>query len=567
MLKPILALMQRELRSMLRRVKTVILLSLMCGVVFLMTLEIWPSKEYETWFQIAQMSKGYMSMVMGISFFGACLFMPGITAPTLVIERETRTWDMLSLTLINPMGIIIAKMLSTVCVFLLMFIGMLPFLAVIFFLIGIDYVQLLICLYILFLIVMTSASLGLLASAYCNTTTRAISRSYVLMLLNLGLGYIFVMFIYSIVQMLLTQDPLVLEKIFSSMTPAYSSFSMLYLSLLNINMPAFMGSTYLVEHTIFQGVIIAVALYLTWRRVRRPVRPPIAKKKEGMRQQIIAGEPLPLPPGFKPVPDKMNPVLYREIYWGLDVKKRVYFGFVLIMLLVSSSMLFSYFKYDMEIQGALYAVISINLAMSSLFCVSNFANIFTKDDELKNLDMIKMTLISPRDIVWGKIRAGIRVLNRFLIISFCLNVIFINPFFEHSNYSWSYSRSVYMMTAGHGTIWVCGMLCIQVAALASVLCKRTTTAVVTAYAMAGMLYFGVIMFMALFTRGGISEELAIFLSPAFGLYAIPEIREFENHPFIFWGIHSAIYCGVAYMVYHITLSWYTERYKNAIGEQ
>ncbi len=563
----ILALMQRELRSMLRRVKTMILLVIMCSCVFMLTMEMWPSKSYETWFGIASMSKAYMSMVLGVSFFGACLFMPGITAPTLVIERETRTWDMLSLTLINPLGIIIAKMLSAVCVFLLMFIGMLPFLAVIFFLIGIDYVQILICLYVLFLIVMTSAALGLFASAYCNSTTRAISRSYVLMILNLGLGYLLVLLFYALVQFVLTKDPMTIENTFSSMSPAFATFPMIYLSLMNINMPAFMGSSYLLEHTIMQVSIIVVALLLTWWRVRRPVRPPVAKKKEGMRQLIVEGEPLPLPPGFKPVPDRMNPVLFREIHWGLDIRKRVYAGFVLIMLLVSGSMLYSFSKYDMEIQGALYAIVSINLAMFSLFCVSNFANIFTKDDELKNLDMIKMTLITPRNIVWGKIRAGIRVLNRLVLISLCINAIFLNPYFNHDHYSWTYAKSVYMMVAGHGTIWVCGMLCIQLAALASTLCKRTTTAVVSAYAMTGMMYFGFFMFIMLFTRSGFPEEIGVFLSPLFGVYVIPEINEFKHSPYLFWSIHAALYCGIAFLIYHITLSWYTERYKKAIGEQ
>ena len=143
-----------------------------------------------------------------------------------------------------------------------------------------------------------------------------------------------------------------------------------------------------------QVIIIVVSLVLTWLRIRRPVNPPVAKKKKGVKGPVIPGEPLPLPPGFKPVPDAMNPILFREINWGIDIKKRIYVGFALVIGLIAAMMLYSHLKYDLEMQVILYTLISVNLGLLSLFSVSNFANIFTKGDELKNLDMLKMTLIT-----------------------------------------------------------------------------------------------------------------------------------------------------------------------------
>ena len=348
------------------------------------------------------------------------------------------------------------------------------------------------------------------------------------------------------------------------MSPAYSTIAMISLSVGNISSPMFSTNDYLLNHTVMQVIIIAVSLVLTWLRIRRPVNPPVAKKKKGVKGPVIPGEPLPLPPGFKPVPDAMNPILFREIHWGIDIKKRIYVGFAVVIGLIAAMMLYSHLKYDLEMQVILYTLISVNLGLLSLFSVSNFANIFTKDDELKNLDMLKMTLITSHDIVSGKIQAGIRIINRLVLLNFCLTVGFLNPWFDHKQSGWDYGDSLYAVFAGHGTLWMCGVLCVHVAAFASVMCKRTTTAVVTAYAIMGMLYIGNVIGLAMMSLGSSPEEIIVFASPLLGFYLIPEINEFNDMPYLIWAIHTALYCGVSYFLYQMTQARYAAKRFNEL---
>lgn len=523
---PVFALIRRELIAQLRRGKTLLMLMLLLCPLMAFCLLIWPGR-HTGWSEIGMISRGYVSLVFGFMFAGAALFMPGIAATSIVLEREQRTWDMLYLSGLTPWGIVLGKFLSVVGLYIMMMIAAMPVLYSVMFMVGVDMTQILLALYIVMLTLMTCAALGMLSSAYCRTTTRAISRGYSFMLLNMGLAYMFGALLYGLLSLLVINDTVenVIEATFVNAVGEYSSafmtVTMMYRVLMDGYVPGMLTVDLVVVHTLVQLTVTVVSLVLVRRRISRPERPQVVKKRAG-RSAVTAGG-IALPPGFKPVPDRMNPVLFREIHWGLALNRRSYITYFALMVAVAGILGFLNVEVDFPIPEALMTVVYLNLMLMSLMVTSNMAGAFTKEDDLKNHDMLKMTLVTPRQVVHGKIRGGLRIVNRLCLSSFVVCAVFLIPgVFDHNIYGSTYGESVCAYFVGHWMIWICGVFCVVLAAIGSILSKRTTTGIMASYSFVLMLYFGLAVFvqmmygawvMAFGWVSGISEEYIWATSP------------------------------------------------------
>ena len=395
------ALLKREFITQLRRKKTLGLLLLITLGIFFCILDLWPSSGSN----IQTSARRAQELLMIISLFvggGAVLFVPGIAATTLISEREQNSWDMLSLTLIGPWKIVCAKLICSVGVYLLLIIGVAPFATSVFFIVGVDLFYVFYTYYIIVLGIITFASLGLMASAYQRTTTRAITHSYFYAAANLGLGYCIVFVCYAIVLMFLNPSISRISQLESAVNiPISFSTVVMFIS----SVDAFRGnmtSRYTVlfgYHTLMQLSTILLALYLTKRRITRPTDNVVASTKvKPTTNKIKWYRPTS---AFIPIPTKMNPLRFREIRFGIAIKRKNYWAVLILMLFVSSMSAYSHFRLGMRMKEIFALTFCINLGLLTLFTLTSMANIFTKEAELKNLDMLKMTLLTPRAIVWG----------------------------------------------------------------------------------------------------------------------------------------------------------------------
>ena len=130
---PAWSLVKRELLSTLRGARAFLLLLLFVSSAVVYAWLRWP--ESEGTFEFA----GYLSRDMmkdfSILLFVACtLFVPAFSAGSIVLERERATYDFLRMSLIRPMGIVFAKLLNAMGLFLLVLVGLAPAISVSFFL-------------------------------------------------------------------------------------------------------------------------------------------------------------------------------------------------------------------------------------------------------------------------------------------------------------------------------------------------------------------------------------------------------------------------------------------------
>ena len=569
------ALLKREFVTQLRRKKTFLLLILLALCIFPFMLEIWPSR-YTSIRDSARTAQGLLMIMSLFVGAGVILFVPGIAATTLVSEREQNTWDMLSLTLIGQLKMVVAKLVYSIGLYVLLIIGIAPFAATVFFIVGVDVFSVLSTCYTISLGIITFASMGLMASAYQRSSTRAITHSYIYTALNLGLGYLIFIVLYGLAFMIFDPEITRMSQVESRLdieaTVWASSFAMFIGSV-----STFMGGGFpnfnklLLYHSIMQVSIITLSLYLTARRLARPVKVVIAPGKDKPAKKKLMS---PVPTSdFVAIPNMANPIRFREIHFGIAMKRKGYWILLLLMMSVSGTLAYCHFRVDMPMDVIFAFTFCVNLGLVSMFTLTNMASIFTKETELKNLDMLKMTLISSRAIVWGKLGAGMRVMNRLVLFSLAANSWFLLPrFFNHESRDWSYKESFFSFWAGHGTLWLCGVLCVLFGGLASVYCKKTPAAVVASFGMVSMLYFGITFcLIAIIENGGfggswqtkqaIMEYIVVFTSLPIGLLFMQVEEPFRDAPFYYWSLQMLLYSIVA-MVSYVLIQYYylTRRY-------
>jgi len=118
---------------------------------------------------------------MTLVLLTAVAFMvPGLTALSVVGERERQTLHLLQITQITPFRIVVGKLLSSVSYFLLLILAVIPLLGLPLAFGAIGIVDVLVVLAMLILVVGTQASLAIWVSSRARSNRGAVALSYVL---------------------------------------------------------------------------------------------------------------------------------------------------------------------------------------------------------------------------------------------------------------------------------------------------------------------------------------------------------------------------------------------------
>jgi len=262
-------------------------------------------------------------------------------------------------------------------------------------------------------------------------------------------------------------------------------------------------------HFLFQCVISTGAFAIAWARLRRPLEPflpPPARITPGaksafrnlLRDRVL--ESAQRPGQAAPIVDGANAVQVRESRAGLGrgtlAPRRSLCLFVLFVLnlvfaftaFTKDSILDSSYDFAGEVSMAFLCnglfVCGIVSIISSGVLVSEW--------EGHTLDALRMTGLTPREIVRGKGAAALRVAA--LLIPFSIAGQFVAALLlPNADGSFRASGMAYL------TMLLCVGLTLVVAMLASVLVRRTATAVALALALASAIIGGPAMVYGIFT--------------------------------------------------------------------
>ncbi len=501
---PAWSLVRRELLTTLRGVRAFLLLLLFVSGAVVYAWMRWP--ESDGTFQYA----GYLSRDMmkdfTIALFLACtLFVPAFSAGSIVLERERSTYDFLRMSLIRPSGIVFAKVLNAVGLFFLVLIGLAPAISVSFFLIGVDPVQMGQALAVIVATTLACAAVGVLSSALFNRTLLAMGASYAGVILLMIGPLIFSYFAAAVVYFFINVRSVFgfMDQVAVVLSPIVTIRTVLGSSINGGGMGGMQFALSLCYQAAFALSCLGGACYL----VRRPVRPlkveterPIDDQAALMHRRVswpfYLIDPLRRK---KPIEDGRNAMLVREMRWGMFNR-----GTTLIRLFYCAFVVYFFAgavaSTDARSLDTMGRWMLVQIAMTIVAAPALTANVFTKEHELRNIDMLRMTLLRPGEIILGKLFAlciSVAPLVVAAVFS-CLPLILIG------------SRNWTMLGLGYGTLLVCVLHSISLALAASFVTQRTSVALVLGYVLSLISFVGLWFAAAAL---GIGEDLASLLSP------------------------------------------------------
>jgi len=501
---PAAALVRSELMTSLRRTRSFLILAVFVGAGIFIVVGNWPRNVPLN--EVAFYSRQMFEIVTVSLMVGAALFVPALAAGAIVVEKERQTFDLLALTLIRPSGIVMAKLLNSVGFFILLIVSCLPVMGVCFFLIGLDWTEIVRSFATILLTTVTLAVIGIMCSALCRRTFLAIICSFLGMLAFMICAPLWLIAII---------DWILFEDIFKWFIENVSPFGLMlenYRSLWDA-----------VPGLVYQLTVIAVCWRMTLRVLRRPPKPPKvpgekpiddprALKRRRRTFPFYLIDPLRRK---KPIGDRGNPMLAKEMRWGMmnrsTVLVRVFYTALVIYSFGSTAVMIMSLGSGMT---AAAGWLLVELALTVIVAPALMANALTKEYELGNMDMLRTTLLTPTQIVLGKLCAGAVTLAPIVLAALCSCL----PLLIVIRMQWD------LLFTAHVTLLVCCFVSLSLGLFASLLTRRTTTALVLTYLFSSMTFIGMTFVMVfvcdqwLDMRSSDYERFVFFLSPivAFG---------------------------------------------------
>ncbi|MCP4644550.1 MAG: ABC transporter permease subunit [bacterium] len=517
-----MAIVRRELLTSLRKRWSFVCLLLFAISAILGVLAVWPH-DNTLLRDASSASTGILFALTAVLMGGCALFIPSLAASTLTSEKEQDTFEMLTLTLVRPSGIVAAKLMNALGFYMILVVAVAPVVATTSFLVGVDWAQLFGVLYVVLLTATTCSMIGLLCSGLFRHAFAALTVSYIGM-------------------MAFIMGPMVAFRTLgffwrSGMLGSVLSGGFYIGSPVTELQAVLMGQMTafrLAMGTLYHAAIILACFALVLRSLRRtPKMKAVSTEKPIDDTAVLKARRNTFPYYLldpmkrkKPIEDERNPMMVRELRWGLlgqesRMVRAFYLTFILMFFagigLVAGSMNQSYGVW------VLFQLVIVALAAPALL-----GNAVTKEYELGNIDMLRMTLMRPEDVVNGKLLAGL--LSIAPVVGAC-----ILSTLPVGLTAWFWGDRMTAVWAGYPTLLVVAWLSLTISMFMSTLCRRTVLAMILTYLASFAVFIGatvmygpvlmgynILLSLLGFPRmsfGGV-ERFVVFLSPFTGYYAI-----------------------------------------------
>ncbi|MCC6152670.1 MAG: ABC transporter permease [Candidatus Hydrogenedentes bacterium] len=474
-LRPTLALAKRELRGAFSRWRLVAFLLVWITAAALLNLMLMPVATRDL-SELANSSGDILQYETLALLLGLCLVVPSLAAVGITAEREQETLDQLRLTLLSDSTILIGKSLAAMAAALAFIVATLPIFAVAQFSVGLDNTQILELLLYLFTFTFLIVQLGIACSAFFRRALSSLTVSYlvlaVFVLLPLYLELSGTVPIFS-----RSSDSPIASEWITAITP----ISVLYTIINNGAIPAWQISTMCILPLLIGYLLNLIARWGIGRTANpKVVRQSKLIKDEGVLLARRKTFPYYLIDPLKPrlqIPDGKNAMFVREFRWGLFQRatwmvRGTYAVFGISLLIFSASVV----NFSPDAQIIAFALL---IGIFSLAIPAAFGNTFTKEREQGNFDMLRMTLLSAREVILGKTLGGSAVLLP------ALGAIFLAAFVAYVFLPESYA----LAACGFITMLVCLTEMVSLSLFASIISRRTSSAVTLGAALSVLAVF------------------------------------------------------------------------------
>ena len=524
---PAWGMIKRELLTSLRAKRSVLILLSFMLLAVLVILNEWPNSEhiYGGIKAAGRVSRNMVVLLSGCMYIGCLLFVPAYSASAIVLERERSTYDLLRMSLISPLGVVFAKLFNAIGVFMVIILSMLPVMSTAFFLVGVEYTVVIQVFILTICAVLTCACIGLACSSILRKSITSIVVTYLSVLLFL-IGPLLFAYLFAVAMATFSYSRSlfrVVENIGEGTSPIWVMANVL-------DRGVQLGD--FVTCLLYHGIVVFVCLGVAYWKIKKPPEPAkISQEKPIDDVKVLKDRRMGFPfyildplKRKKPIEDSRNPMMVRELRWGLlnrgTTLVRVFYVAFLIYFLAGAIA-----SIDGRSHESMKNWFGIQIVLTVLAAPGLIANSLTKEYELGNLDILRMTLLKPREIILGKYTAGLGALSPMLLAAVfsIIPIIFLGMF--------NYGAAL----VGYGTLLVCSLLSISIGLFSSLVTKQTTISIMISYMISIVLYLGIALVLAWFNPLWLgNDDYAMYLSPLLVLEMVLYPRYSSNILYVEW---------------------------------
>ncbi|HOD48466.1 MAG TPA: hypothetical protein PLJ71_03385 [Candidatus Hydrogenedentes bacterium] len=499
MILPFTSIVRHELVRRLRGVRPFLLVVFAVCVASMFVISAWPWDAAFFFTMGGESSQIILITSLVVWCFAAVLVLPAYGGASIVLERQQETFDQVFLTLITPTGIILGKLLNTLGMYLLIMVSMLPLVATLYFLVGIELGAFFVSVAILLSVAYSVTCISLLCSVLSRNVQRALVRSLFFSGAAIGGMFLVAVYIYLILSAFYGVDP---SKYISNPEVYVYIFVPFASAVSYAFQPYMISAGEWLGAIAVQLVIGTVCLVFAANVVRRIALLPLQKAHVPLLKRLSgprAGRGKPA----KPLPDGVNPIYAREVLWEGFARTGRRLRTLFLALLVEGGMLLALLLAGHEYSGEMMAILwsGLLLAAVGISAPMATASSVTREGELGNLDMLRMTLLRPYQVILGKTLAGLRGLSPLFIAA-----VLLFPLVLYGERQ-EMGEAIGVCLVSFGSACVFALVGTSLGILASALSKRTTVAVMIAYIFNACAYFMVYLFV-----GGVINMFALFWS-------------------------------------------------------
>ncbi|MFC1734820.1 ABC transporter permease [Candidatus Hydrogenedentota bacterium] len=468
---PMFALIRRELLRNLRTVSAFVCLVIYVGICTYTAIAIWP--ESGSYMATSNAAKHLVMTLSGVMYAFCLLLVPTIASRAIVVEKEQDTYDLLRLTLISSYGLLVGKILNTLGSYLLFIIAAMPFFALGFFVVGFDWVQLTQLFGLIIATTISCGGIGVLCSAICKRSFSALVASYFLTIFVVQFRPFF--FIMPI--MLFSRG-----ASYQWLAPVLSPM----MALVSIGQGGLSWWQYACAIAV-QFAITAFCCLIAAQVIKRPpkaknvtpIGDAVTLKKRRRHFPFYLVDPLARKRTVKfgRFPMITKEYLAGSIRWFSPAVRLSLYVFIIWAMIMGVTIF--YRGWGNYYWGADEFVTRIILLILTIPILT--ANLLTREYELHNIEMLRMTLLKPHQVMVGKFWAAWVSLSPVLLL-ILLSCI---PFFASRN-----TGEFWEFVLGILAVLQCAFIAINIVLFASVLVKKTSTAVILSYVLGFMVFAG-----------------------------------------------------------------------------
>lgn len=463
---PATALLRREIFATLRDYRVFLSAAITLGVLSTAVYNSWPEAT-RTLSDMTYLSGEFLMMlgwVLGIASF---VFVPVFAVNNIAQEYRQDTLDIVRMTMVSPAGAVAAKVLNATGYFLLLIIATLPVLGAVFFLVGIEP-------WVVFSLVggmlLFATNLGA-AATYVSLALASSIRSLLVTYLLVGIINLFVLPIVG---------QIFLVPIMMGSTNVFLGFNAVSIGLA--------GGAF---SSLFSTFIFFLLACQAWRRPRHskmpvPTGSPVKTRAEIRRRRFSFPFYIIDPMREKPpIPDWANPMLLKEMRWGMmnraTILARVFYITTLLYFLIGAGIFFDggyarggSYNETWVFWYMLQCILPILVAPVLL------ATAFNQEKEMGNLDSLRLTLQRPWTIIWGKFVAGLQAISPFFLASITCLIVLV---------CMGYRPNIAPVALTLLTLLVCCGACFAVSLVVSLLTAHSSASIALSYLLGPLLLF------------------------------------------------------------------------------